>query len=556
MIPSSLRSRIPVVVWLATLLLAYGCSDGRPLAPDTNAGGAAGAPPLLVSLEFELEGSAADQQTLEVVPEQDIELTVVASPPDIYRVRFSILEYTNDSPVDASLDRTDAVTDDDGRATVRLVAPSKPSSFELRAAIGNVAYASLDVRVEEKSYGELEVTPDYDGRRPIDEYFTVAYPSQECNNVVKPTSLSDATCDENDESRPCALGPPGAVLRIQKIWAGVPYAVALGSGLHVWGCAQVNGILANDLSFVTVSVSNRRMTLDEEPMNTVFGINETAEPWVEHLNSAIDASMTAFTEGAENDVALILARMADRVEGDTSPTVRAGFEQRWVDNDWERLALESFISQDGVLLRSRLRNWMVTGAGLLQSDDALIGRIDPIGPQEFEFSITEVVGVDAEHAGFETTSETTTWTDEGDDQLVLGTELVWAPSRLVTALGEAAALQEFDDQTSLEGALSRVVDCSLFAQILIDSNEIGIYPRCDLACGAELCRSALDSLAQRAREAQLEPQRLAVSAAGPAIVDELARPASFDGAWLGRFPGTETVIVSGPIAGLPTGPAD
>jgi hypothetical protein len=101
-----------------------------------------------------------------------------------------------------------------------------------------------------------------------------------------------------------------------------------------------------------------------------------------------------------------------------------------------------------------------------------------------------------------------------------------------------------------------LLDCSLFAQILIDSNEIGIYPTCDAQCGAALCRGALDSLAERAREAQLEPQRLAVSAAGAAIVDELARPASFDGAWLGRFPGTETVIVSGPIAGLPTGPAD
>lgn len=548
--PTVKLGTLAAVAW--SILLVLGCSENQS-SPSTDAGGAAGAAPVVPTLRFEVDGATPDHPSLELQPEQDYPVTVVVDPPDRYRVRFSIIEEEHAPPVDASLEETDVPTNKQGRASVRLWAPSTQSAFELRASIGNIASASLDVRVREKSYGELEVIPSYTGRRPIEEWFTVAYPSETCP-IPPPTSLADASC--RNVTEPCAVGPPGAALRIVDIWAGPSYAVTLGAGNHVFGCANVDEILPKELTLVTVTVLNRPISLEEEPLTAVLGISETLDPWIQHLNATIDAATLAFTSDAPNDLARVLDVMADLVEEAEGEEVRAGFDQRREDYQWVNLAVSSLSSPDGLLLRSRLRGWMQAGAIALQSDEAFIGRINPVGRGQFEFEVTESSGVDAATAGFAPPeAETTTWTADADDTLVLGTQIQWAPSRLVTALAESQAVLEHPDQSNLEGALGELLDCNALAEALFNSNKEGIYPGCDESCGAELCTSALAALTQSARDAALDPQVLEVSAAGPAVVDELARPASFEGTWLGSFPGGERAL-SGSIDGEPTGAAD
>jgi len=79
-----------------------------------------------------------------------------------------------------------------------------------------------------------------------------------------------------------------------------------------------------------------------------------------------------------------------------------------------------------------------------------------------------VAGVPAVDAGFPS-SFPSTWSADSSDTLLLGTELAWVPSRLVTALALAPALLEVPQATSLESALAQSVDCKLVAQVLLES---------------------------------------------------------------------------------------
>ena len=121
------------------------------------------------------------------MPDEVKELQIVAQPPGVYQVRFALLG----DPTDASLDRSEAVTSADGRASLVLTAPSKNALFSVRASIGlgssksggSEVTAQRIVSVSSTGYATVEVNPDYAGSR-TPPYWIASARTEKCEDLV------------------------------------------------------------------------------------------------------------------------------------------------------------------------------------------------------------------------------------------------------------------------------------------------------------------------------------------------------------------------------------
>ena len=84
----------------------------------------------------------------------------------------------------ASLDVAYVMTGSDGHASVTLHAPDAPSSFKLRAWIPSGPSAELAIAMSKVGVGSVQVTPDYTGQRPVDEWVASAIAGSSCDDLI------------------------------------------------------------------------------------------------------------------------------------------------------------------------------------------------------------------------------------------------------------------------------------------------------------------------------------------------------------------------------------
>ncbi|MBX3250799.1 MAG: Ig-like domain-containing protein [Myxococcales bacterium] len=195
---------------LAAVLAAAvaGCSDA-PALPSMDGGVEDAAP---TSRSLALEG--ARERTLMVG--ESTELTVryleasgqpiVGAP-----VRFGLEGRAHDSTLAALEARTDA----SGRASVTLAAGTEVATFRVRASADDADPVSFDVAVSDLGFGELEVTPRYEGQR---------------SGTIVAAVFADASCDDArvmDErgDRVRLRGPDDEHVRFVGLPVGLRYAV-------------------------------------------------------------------------------------------------------------------------------------------------------------------------------------------------------------------------------------------------------------------------------------------------------------------------------------------
>src|SRR5688500_10620263 len=121
------------------LLLGSGCSSSAALNDSGSIGGsgASGGASQVQSLEFV-------EAPTNLVPREELTLTVQVSPGGRHLVRFSLPTNEESEPLDAVLDRSEAETDETGRASAVLLASSSGTSFRVRASTeSKVAELSL-----------------------------------------------------------------------------------------------------------------------------------------------------------------------------------------------------------------------------------------------------------------------------------------------------------------------------------------------------------------------------------------------------------------------------
>ena len=508
----------------------------------TGSGGSGGSSSEAPTLRFVVD-HPSEIQTL--FPEEIREFQVEATPPDIYRVRFSLVPVEGMPPHDASLDRTDAQTDQSGLVSVTVRAPSVVTQFTLQAAIGSMSATSLTIDVQTQGEAELQVVPEYNGQRPIREWVANAYMNITCSELSQKQPIDRGLpSDSTLFSATSVYGiPPRLTVSV------APYmAVTARAGHYAFGCANFDQPLINELNTVRVPVANQPILLAGVDVDLTLGIDETTNDWIERLETAASEVLAAFTAGTENDLVLLLDTMRDRLD---DAGEREAFQNARESQAWEIEILPSLSSMDGLLLRNELSVWIESGLEALSSERAFVGRVmaPKTADEGARLSLLEVGGADAERAGFVPIVDAT-WTADPNDTIALGATLRWSPAALVTGLAESQAALTYSDIDSLSQALAQLISCEALGDVLVSDVESNVvFSDCDATCMSELCESALIELADRARGASETQHQLQLSAAGAALVDDEARLVSFEGSWRGTFPDGESFAVGGAALG-------
>jgi len=89
-----------------------------------------------------------------------------------------------------------------------------------------------------------------------------------------------------------------------------------------------------------------------------------------------------------------------------------------------------------------------------------------------------------------------------------------------------------------------------------DSPGTFLYARCDAACAARSCTSALANLWQKARDASgSDLAKLSITASGAAEVGDAAEITALRGAWLGELTSSgQTALASGALSATSADP--
>jgi len=95
---------------------------------------------------------------------------------------------------------------------------------------------------------------------------------------------------------------------------------------------------------------------------------------------------------------------------------------------------------------------MSAGLQRFEAPDAFTGQVSPL-PAGALLELGSVAGIAAADAGFPTSFQST-WSADSSDTLLLGTELTWVPSRLVTALALAPALVVAAELAAADGSMA------------------------------------------------------------------------------------------------------
>ena len=510
-----------------------GASDGN---PDTGEAGAADTEPVPDSLSF------TPNQTVVLSPKETRELTVTTSPATSptgsFGVRFALIgSGADNAPGDAVLDMSDVPTVK-GVAHVTLTAPSMPATFSVRASVAGKVQTLLGVSVRARGYTTLLVQPAYNGHRGVKQWTASIHVGGKCSKLVgnpPPDGTNAVTVNS------------GQPLTIQKVKTGVDVAVTLRAGHYIGGCADQSPLSERDGNQLLVYASDRPINLAATQLGLSFGASDAHPEFSKLMKSSASTAESALGGDGASDVQALLDAMA----GVTAASNRDAFSSARLANNWDAALNLAFGHNAATRLREPADRWMSAGLQGFEAPDAFTGQLSPL-PAGALLELGSVAGIAAADAGFPTSFQST-WSADSSDTLLLGTELTWVPSRLVTALALAPALVEFPEASGVESALAQSVDCGLVAQTLLAHGATvgaAVYPTCDASCAASTCTNAVGALWQKARDSSGSTvATLSVTGTGTADVGDDASVTALKGSWVGELSvGPDSASTSGTLS--------
>jgi len=510
----------------STLAVLFGLSLGCSVSSESSlaaspggasgSGGEAGRQEVPEALSFEPLRRALQ-------PREEIDLTVIATPPRSYRVRFSLPVGQDDNPSDAVLNRSEAETDESGKARVLLTAPSTAATFSVRASVEGTVTAQLGISVSDAGVATVQVQPLYTGYREPKTWVA--------------TARAHATCAE----RPGIPSPDGALMAfspatqvpvLQDVPAGIPVAITLRSGHYLGGCASIEMLPpgpADRPQVVEVTVLDRPIELAASELSLALGLSAADTAWSFLTKEGRQAIEQALLGASTSDVDALLDAMRDELSG--SP--RESWEAARQDELWDTVVSQHWGSTAGTRLRTPVLGWLATGAlAFAEGEHVIDGYLSPVDAKSAQLSLTRVAGISAADAGF-VSPALVGWSAKSDDTLVLGTDLYVSASRLSTGLGQVVALAEFPEASSAAEALALELGCADLGSAL---EAAGPYAACDARCFTNQCEDAVAAIWLRGREATTKaPAKLGVTAAGAARVGDAAQVAGVSGSWVGKL---------------------
>lgn len=522
--------KAPVWLSVALALAALGCGSADS-ASAAGAGGAADHPS--GNPENQPERIEFDTTRIDFAPGEHLTVTARLFPARAYDVRFALIG----DPADAYLDRSIVRTGDDGVARVELFAPSTAASFRIRASVGGSVSAELPVSVDLTPTKPLTVIPRYDSKTRadlVDVWTATVHPNTTCDDL-------SGVPPPDGPTRYRAEAPKGQDPRIDQVPIATPLAVTCRAGHFAGGCTDVAGLVENGDSSVVIDVMDRPLQMAEAEMDIQLGMTAST-PWSAALEATIAEAARALVD-ASGEAQTLFGAMAAASDDDATAQ---HIEREAAGGDWTGIVDAAGSFSDTAT------SWMRAGVQVLERDDALMGHLVSTDASLSLGALTmaSVGGQDPAEAGFSTDLKVT-WTADPGDKVRVGATATWMPSRLVTALARAPAVAESKSAQSVAAALGEHLDCDGLGSKL-SASASSPFASCDGACLADLCRSALGALWERARNSQIEPVTLEIAAGGVAQIDDSARPIGFEGAWVGTTHVFDLdVSVEGPARGIP-----
>jgi hypothetical protein len=500
--------------------------------PDAGAD-AADAEPTPQSLAFE----PSDTLTLE--PKATQTLKVAATPAGIFKVRFALLGSGSDG--DAALDANEVDTDDLGIAQVTLTAPSMPTTFSVRASVVKVQ-TQLGVSVSARNYTTLRVLPSYSGKRSVAAWTATVSGGITCADLVgNPPPDGDLS----------TTAKSGQALDLTKVPVGVDLAVTLRAGHYIGGCANQSALSETDGNQVLVYASDRPLNLAATTVDLSFGPTSPSSALSKLMAGAATQAASALLGSSSDDVSALLDAMHDA----TPALSRDAFSAARQTYGWDAALGSAFGANASSRVRDPANRWLSAGLTRFYAADAFVGQLGPL-ESAAQLALTSVTQVPAADAGFPSTFSATWWADSSDT-LLLGTELSFIPSQLVSALAILPATIEIPTALTVEAALAASVDCSLVgATLLAHGTTVGsaVYDGCDETCAENACVTALAALWQDAvNSSGSSSASLTVTGTGAALVGDDASITSLTGSWLGQLQlDTDSAPASGPLSAKAT----
>jgi hypothetical protein len=525
------------------LAAACGSSGASGVKPGTGAAGASSgdagtdagdAGPTVTGVAF------TSTERVRLAPKQTVQLTVQVSPPGSFPVRFALPGSGGDEdPVDAVLDRAESQSDENGIAHVVLTAPSTPATFSVRAAAGTQS-TLRGVVVSTLGYTELRVDRSYSGKRPVAAWTATA------------TARAGVSCSQL-VGNPPPDGPqvvtvaPMDQLYLEQVPVGVDVVVTLRAGHYIGGCATLPPLTEGDGNQVLVYASDRPLNLSASQLALAFGPSDARVALDKWLQGSATSAESALVGAATSDVNALLDGMHDA----TAISDRNAFDAGRVQGNWDAALASAFGKGGARRMRDPAQRWLSAGLAAFDAPDTFSGSLAASGKNAL-FKLTSVAGLAPSDAGF-LSSFPATWSADSSDTMLLGTELSWLPSRLVTALAEAPALLDFPQAVSVEEALAKAVDCELVSHVLLVYGDVAgssLYAGCDASCAVTTCQSAISTAWQNARAASgTATVSLSVTATGSADVGDAAEVTNLRGSWVGALSdGASNVATSGALS--------
>lgn len=460
-------------------------------------------------------------------PKQTQELTVQTVPPGIFLVHFALPGSgdANGDPGDAALDRNESQTDADGVAHVVLTAPSTPAGFSVRATAG-IQSAFQGVQVMSVGYTTLHVMPSYNGQRPVGTWTATA-------TAAMGGSCSQLSGNPPPDGKLIGVSSGPDEVSILRVPVGLDVVVTVRAGHYIGGCATLPPLSEGDDNTVLVYASDRPLNLADTELALAFGPTDAQPAFDKLLGNSTSLIEDSLLGAATSDVVALL----DAMRAATPAVDRAAFDGARELGGWDAALGSAFGTSGARVLRDPVERWLKAGLAGFDAANTFTGTLSAAGADAV-FKPSLIAGLSPSEAGF-AKSFPATWIADSSDTLRLGSELSWAPARLVGALAVAPALLEFPAAQSLSEALASSVDCGLVASVLLaHGTSVGsaLYDGCDQSCGASTCVTAINNAWSNAEDASgSSVATLSVTATGSATVGDAAEIVKLDGTWVGQL---------------------
>jgi hypothetical protein len=303
----------------------------------------------------------------------------------------------------------------------------------------------------------------------------------------------------------------------------------------VGGCASVSGLLPDSNERVTVPVLNRPIDLAASRLSLKLDLAASDATWSKLLDAANVAITSALRGASVDDVDVVLDAMREASGED-----RQAFENARKAESWDALLAAHWGSGASNQLASLVAGWLTQAQkGFPAGSHLLEGAIEPDsgGESSAQLTLLTIAGIAASKSGF-ISPAALSWSASPDDNVAIGTNLYLLESKLLSALGEAVALEKVPGVDDAGGALAQKLDCAGSSEVLAQAGSSATlaYGSCDRDCLEALCRKGLRAVWLRGAAATaLTPSRLTLTATGHAFVGEAAEVAGMTGAWLGQL---------------------